>query len=111
MILLWSVGLDLAEGRNPTSFTWVPAPLIDRLVRATAGSWQSQISREITIQIKPDETIDMEKKLVEARELAGERVPHGREVQVQRLPPARAVRSIRDRVGSVHDAHQVRTAS
>jgi cell division transport system permease protein len=40
------------------------------MIRATAGSWASQISREITVQIKPDETIDMEKKLVEARDLA-----------------------------------------
>ena len=40
------------------------------MIRTTASSWASQISREITIQIKPDETIDMEKKLVEARDLA-----------------------------------------
>ncbi|MDO9417450.1 cell division protein FtsX [Pararhizobium sp.] len=40
------------------------------MVRATAQSWQSQISREITIQIKPDETLDMEKALVDARTLA-----------------------------------------
>ena len=40
------------------------------MIRTTANGWASQISREITIQIKPDETIDMEKKLVEARELA-----------------------------------------
>ena len=40
------------------------------MIRTTAGSWASQISREITIQIKPDETIDMEKKLIEARDLA-----------------------------------------
>jgi len=29
------------------------------MVRATASSWQSQISREITIQIKPDDGLDM----------------------------------------------------
>ncbi|QRM53376.1 ABC transporter permease [Sinorhizobium sp. BG8] len=40
------------------------------MVRATAASWQSQISREITIQIKPDDTIDMEKALRDARDLA-----------------------------------------
>lgn len=40
------------------------------MIRSTAGSWASEISREITIQIKPDEAIDMEKKLVEARDLA-----------------------------------------
>lgn len=40
------------------------------MVRATAASWQSQISREITIQIKPDDNLDMEKALQEARDLA-----------------------------------------
>lgn len=40
------------------------------MVRATAASWQSQISREITIQIKPDENFDMEQALRDARDLA-----------------------------------------
>ena len=40
------------------------------MVRATASSWQSQISREITIQIKPDEGLDMEAALRKARDLA-----------------------------------------
>lgn len=40
------------------------------MIRSTAASWASQISREITIQIKPDETIDMEKALLAARDLA-----------------------------------------
>ncbi|WP_083531270.1 cell division protein FtsX [Pararhizobium antarcticum] len=40
------------------------------MVRATAESWQSQISREITVQIKPDETLDMDKALADARDLA-----------------------------------------
>lgn len=40
------------------------------MIQATAYAWQSQISREITIQIKPDETIDMEKTLLGARDLA-----------------------------------------
>jgi len=40
------------------------------MIRTTANSWASQISREITIQIKPDDSIDMEKKLIEARDLA-----------------------------------------
>ncbi|MCA1442315.1 ABC transporter permease [Ensifer sp. IC4062] len=40
------------------------------MVRATAQSWQSQISREITIQIKPDDNLDMEKALADARDLA-----------------------------------------
>lgn len=40
------------------------------MVRATAASWQSQISREITIQIKPDDGLDMEKALTAARDLA-----------------------------------------
>ena len=40
------------------------------MVRATAASWQSQISREITIQIKPDDGLDMDQALVKARDLA-----------------------------------------
>lgn len=40
------------------------------MVRATAASWESQIAREITIQIKPDDGLDMEKALAEARDLA-----------------------------------------
>ena len=40
------------------------------MIRSTASSWASQISREITIQIKPDDTIDMEKTLLEVRDLA-----------------------------------------
>lgn len=40
------------------------------MVRATAASWQSQISREITVQIKPDEKIDMDKALNRARDIA-----------------------------------------
>ena len=40
------------------------------MIRSTAASWASQISREITIQIKPDDTLDMEKALVDARQLA-----------------------------------------
>lgn len=40
------------------------------MVRATAASWQSQISREITIQIKPDDNLDMDKALTDARNLA-----------------------------------------
>ncbi|MFB2550395.1 cell division protein FtsX [Ensifer soli] len=40
------------------------------MVRATAQSWQSQISREITIQIKPDDSLDMDKALADARTLA-----------------------------------------
>lgn len=40
------------------------------MIRSTAQSWESQISREITIQIKPDEKLDMEKALADARDLA-----------------------------------------
>ncbi|MDO6964780.1 cell division protein FtsX [Rhizobium alvei] len=40
------------------------------MIRSTASAWASQISREITIQIKPDEAIDIEKSLLEARQLA-----------------------------------------
>lgn len=40
------------------------------MVRATAASWQSQISREITIQIKPEEGLDMDAALKKARDLA-----------------------------------------
>lgn len=40
------------------------------MVRATAQSWQSQISREITIQIKPEENLDMDNTLANARDIA-----------------------------------------
>ncbi len=40
------------------------------MVRATAAGWQSQISREITIQIKPVEGLDMEAALLKAKDLA-----------------------------------------
>ncbi|MDO1584104.1 cell division protein FtsX [Rhizobium oryzicola] len=40
------------------------------MVRATASSWESQISREVTIQIKPQEGLDMEATLKKARDLA-----------------------------------------
>src|SRR6218665_3161944 len=40
------------------------------MVRATASSWQSQISREITIQIKPDDGLEMEAALKKARDVA-----------------------------------------
>ncbi len=40
------------------------------MVRATAAGWQSQISREITIQIKPEDGLDMGAALVKARDLA-----------------------------------------
>src|ERR1700712_5775644 len=39
------------------------------MVRSTAASWESQIAREITIQIKPDDDLDMEKALVQARDI------------------------------------------
>ncbi len=40
------------------------------MVRATAASWQSQISREVTVQIKPEEGLDMDAALAKARDLA-----------------------------------------
>lgn len=40
------------------------------MVRATAASWQSQISREITIQIKPQEGLDMDAALAKAHDIA-----------------------------------------
>lgn len=40
------------------------------MVRATASSWQSQISREVTIQIKPAEGLDMAATLKKAHDLA-----------------------------------------
>jgi cell division transport system permease protein len=40
------------------------------MVRATAAGWQSQISREITIQIKPTEGLDMDAALQTAKNLA-----------------------------------------
>ena len=42
------------------------------LVRDTADAWQSQISREATIQIRPDEELDMEAALVAAQRIAEE---------------------------------------
>ncbi len=40
------------------------------MVRSTAASWESQISREITIQVKPDDGLDMDATLKKARDLA-----------------------------------------
>ncbi len=40
------------------------------MVRATAAGWQSQISREVTIQIKPADGLDMNAALAKARDLA-----------------------------------------
>ena len=40
------------------------------MVRSTAESWQSEISREVTIQIRPEEGLDMEKALRDARDIA-----------------------------------------
>jgi cell division transport system permease protein len=40
------------------------------LVRDTAGTWQSQIAREATIQIKPVDGLDMESALVAAQSIA-----------------------------------------
>ncbi|MGB8816933.1 MAG: ABC transporter permease [Rhizobiaceae bacterium] len=40
------------------------------VVRDTAASWQLQIAREATIQIKPDDGLDMEAALERARETA-----------------------------------------
>ncbi|MET3587094.1 cell division transport system permease protein [Pseudorhizobium tarimense] len=40
------------------------------MVRATATGWQSEISREITIQIKPSEGLDMDATLEKAKNLA-----------------------------------------
>jgi cell division transport system permease protein len=40
------------------------------MIQATATSWQSQISREITIQIKPEDGLDMAAALAAARKAA-----------------------------------------
>lgn len=40
------------------------------LVRDTAATWQTQISREATVQIKPAEGLDMEAVLAQARQIA-----------------------------------------
>ena len=40
------------------------------MVRATAAGWQSEIAREITIQIKPDDGLDMDAALKKARDVA-----------------------------------------
>ena len=42
------------------------------LVRDTADAWQSQISREVTIQIRPEEGFDIESALETASRIAGE---------------------------------------
>ena len=42
------------------------------LVRDTAAVWQTQIAREATIQIKPDDDFDIEQALVEARQAAAD---------------------------------------
>ena len=41
------------------------------LVNDTAATWQTQISREATIQIKPAEGLDMEAALAGAAKIAG----------------------------------------
>lgn len=40
------------------------------LVQQTANGWRTQISREATIQIRPAETLDMQKALTDAQNLA-----------------------------------------
>lgn len=40
------------------------------MVQDTANSWQSQISREITIQIRPEEGLDLAAELEKARDIA-----------------------------------------
>lgn len=40
------------------------------MIQDTANSWQSQISREVTIQIKPDEGLDLQAALLSARDIA-----------------------------------------
>ncbi|MEM6463419.1 MAG: ABC transporter permease [Pseudomonadota bacterium] len=40
------------------------------MVQDTASSWQSQISREITIQIKPEAGMDVDAELIKARDIA-----------------------------------------
>ncbi len=63
------------------------------MVRATAASWQSQISREITIQIKPDDNLDMDKALTDAqpRILLRRRHRRNRHGQAGNLAPARTM--------------------
>jgi len=36
VFLLWGLGVDLVERRDPLGFAWVPAAVIDRVVLATA---------------------------------------------------------------------------
>src|SRR5262245_53068377 len=40
------------------------------LVRTSAGEWQSDVSREITIQVRPVEGRDIEKEIARAVEIA-----------------------------------------
>lgn len=51
------------------------------LVRDTASSWQSQISREATVEIKPSEGVDMEAALAAAQAIAA-RYPGVREATI-----------------------------
>lgn len=37
VFLVWALGVDLVERRDPLGFAWVPAAVIDRVVLATAG--------------------------------------------------------------------------
>ncbi len=40
------------------------------MIRATASSWESQIAREITIQIRPDDGLNMDEALEKAKTIA-----------------------------------------
>ena len=40
------------------------------MVQTTAAGWESEIAREITIQIKPEDGLDMDSALVKAKDLA-----------------------------------------
>ena len=40
------------------------------MIQDTADSWQSQISREVTIQIRPQDDVDMQAALQSARDIA-----------------------------------------
>jgi hypothetical protein len=37
VVVLWFVALDLVERRDPATFAWVPASVIERLVQLTTG--------------------------------------------------------------------------
>jgi len=70
------------------------------LVRDSAATWQAQISREATIQIRPDEGLDMEAALAEAQAIA-RRYPGVRDARI--VGPEATARLLEPWLGSGFD--------